>query len=484
MKTWIYRIFLGIATTTACLHGESRDRPPNIIYIMADDLGYGHLGCYGQEQIHTPHIDRMAAEGMRFTQSYAGSHVCRPSRSTLMTGKHTGHTAIRANGKKRFLYERDVTVAELLKSRGYATGGFGKWGLGDEDTPGIPLKQGFDVWWGQYSQVHAHFYYPYWVWHNDRKVMIPQNFQGKRGQYVQDFLHEKALEFISENQDGPFFAYLPCIIPHVELVVPADSEEAYRGKFPKVSIQDPRLNYIGSEDGYATVAGMISRLDRQVGEIFTLLNELDIDDDTIVLFTSDNGAQGGGETTINNKPGWQDMTDFFQGNGILNGYKGTFFEGGLRVPLIARWPGKIEAGSVTDHMTAFWDWLPTAAEIAGVSMREIPEGIDGISYLPALLGEPNRQKIHEYLYWEYPYGDGIGQAIRAGDWKGIIHRPGKAMELYNLHNDLSETENLASRNPERVSKIQKMMSGAHTPERNYLPEPQSKTVKDFVWLSD
>jgi arylsulfatase A len=462
---------------------SSQDRPPNIIYIMADDLGYGHLGSYGQEKIKTPHLDRMAAEGMRFTQSYAGSHVCRPSRSTLMTGKHAGHTAIRANGMKRFLYDSDVTVAELLKTRGYATGGFGKWGLGDEDTPGIPMNQGFDEWWGQYSQVHAHFYYPYWIWHNDKKVMIPENFNRQRGKYVHDLLHEKAKAFIRKNQSGPFFAYLPYIIPHVELVVPEESELPYRGKFPKVGIHDPRENYIGSDDGYVTVAGMISRLDKHVGEIFSLLKELKIDKDTLVIFTSDNGAQGSGKLTVNNKPGWQDMTDFFEGNGELRGYKGQFFEGGIRVPLIARWPEQIEAGSTTDHLTAFWDWLPTAAEIAGVRKQDIPNDIDGLSYLPTLLGKTADQKQHAYLYWEYPYGDKIGQAVRMGNWKGAIHRPGKEMELYNLKDDISETNNLATSKPDVVEKIQSLMAEAHIPERDYKPEPRKMTVEDFVQLN-
>ncbi|MEW6305550.1 MAG: sulfatase-like hydrolase/transferase [Verrucomicrobiota bacterium] len=446
------------------LHAAAR--PPNIVFIFADDLGYGALGCYGQTKIKTPNIDRLAAEGMKFTQCYAGSHVCAPSRSVLMTGLHTGHTPVRANGKKRHLYDIDITVAEVLKKKGYATGGFGKWGLGDIDTPGVAIKQGFDEWFGQYHQVHAHFFYPYWVWHNDRKYMLPGNENGQRKQYVFDETHAKALDFIRRQKDRPFFAYLPYIIPHVELVVPEDSEKLYRGQFPKKSIPDPRKGYLGSEDAYATYAGMVSRLDRAVGEIMALLKDLKLDDNTAVFFSSDNGAQGAT---------WRPLIDFFDGTGGLRGEKGNFYEGGIRDPLIVRWPGKVKPGTTSDHVCAFWDIMPTLAEIAGA---EPPSNIDGISFVPTLLGK--RQRKHEYLYWEYPAAKGFYQCIRMGDWKALQPRMGAPFELYNLKDDPKETTNLAAEKPDILAKLKELMAQAHTPERDYAEDPARPTYTDYV----
>src|SRR5947209_6080152 len=314
---------------------------PNIVFILADDLGYGELGCYGQKKIQTPNIDRMAAEGLRFTQAYAGSNVCAPSRSTLMTGLHTGHTPIRSNGGGKSLAATDVTVAKVLKDAGYVTGGFGKWGLGVEGTPGHPNRQGFDEFFGYYHQVHAHFYYPYWLWHNQEKVYLPENEGRKHARYAADVIHSLALDFVRRNKDRPFFLYLPSTIPHVELVAPEDSMAAYRGKWDEKPLPDPRAGYIGAEQPYATFAGMVTRLDRQVGEVFALLKELGLDGRTLVIFTSDNGAQGNQ---------WQRVADFFDGTGGLRGYKGSFYEGGIRVPLVARWPGHVPAGGVTDHV--------------------------------------------------------------------------------------------------------------------------------------
>ncbi|MBW3541910.1 MAG: arylsulfatase [Planctomycetes bacterium] len=444
---------------------------PNIILIVADDLGYGHLGAYGQKKIHTPHLDRLAAEGMRFTQMYAGSHVCQPSRSVLMTGLHTGHTPVRANDVKQLLYDKDVTVAELLGEAGYTSGGFGKWGLGFEGTSGHPLKQGFDEFFGQLLQVHAHFYYPYWAWHNNEKVLFPENEGGRRGTYIQDAIHSHALTFIRKNHERPLFAYLPYIIPHVELVVPEDSEKPYRGKFPKRAILDTRPGYIGSEDGYATVAGMISRLDRQVGGVLALVKELGIDDNTLIIFTSDNGAQNGGKDA-----GWTAMTDFFEGNGPLRGYKGTFYEGGLRVPFIARWPGRIEPGTLTDHIAAFQDVLPTLAELAGV---EPPENIDGLSLVPTLLAR-GEQREHDGLYWEYARSGGLSRAARIGRWKAVQNGPRSPVELYDLETDISESTNVAAKHPEIVERLTKFMDAAHEPPRDFPPRIERPTIKDYV----
>ena len=440
-------------------------RPPNIVLFMADDLGYGELGCYGQKKIRTPNLDRLAAEGMRFTQAYAGSHVCAPSRSVLMTGLHSGHTAVRANGAGKHLHDRDTTVAEVLDKAGYATGAFGKWGLGNEDSPGRPGLQGFEAFMGQLEQVHAHFYYPYWIWRDDERYPLPKNEGNQRGQYVHDVLHERSLQFIRDNKGRPFFCYVPCIIPHVELVVPEASERPYRGQFPKVPIKDPRPGYIGSEDGYATFAGMVSRMDRGVGEILALLKRLDIERDTIVIFTSDNGGQGGN---------WRGMTDFFDGNGPLRGHKGCFYEGGIRVPMIARWPGHIQRGTTCDHILGFQDVLPTLAELAGATP---PDAIDGVSLLPALLGQ-GRQPAHEFLYWEYRRGKTLEQAVRMGDWKLIKTRKGQ-IELYNLAVDIGETANLAEDRPEIVEKILPVLTSARTAERKYsgIPRP---TIDDFV----
>ena len=450
---------------------------PNIVFIMADDLGYGALGCYGQEKIKTPHIDRIAAEGMRFTQCYAGAHVCQPSRSVLMTGLHGGHTPCRANDTRQYLLPGDITIAERLKTAGYATGGFGKWGLGYEQTTGHPNRQGFDEFFGFYLQVHAHFYYPYWVWNNDRKVELTGNLTGKN-QYVNDELHAAAMQFIETHADEPFFAYLPYIIPHVELVVPEESEAPYRGQFPKISIQDPRKNYLGSEDGLTTLAGMISRLDGNVGAILDLLERKGIAEQTIVIFTSDNGGQSGGKDA-----GWTKMTDYFQANGPLRGYKGTYYEGGVRVPFVARWPGQIAAGSTADHICGFWDMMPTLCELAGA---DAPSKTDGISIVPTLTGS-GTQRAHEGIYWEYLTRSGLSRAARMQDFKAIQLRPDGPVQLFNLRSDPSEEHDLAADHPDVVSKLMAFMDAAHVEQRPH-PGPARQTgVHDYVkgpWLVD
>ena len=443
---------------------------PNIIFIMADDLGYGALGCFGQTKIKTPHIDQIAAEGIRLTQCYAGSHVCQPSRSVLMTGLHSGHTPVRANDTRQYLLPDDVTVAERLKSAGYHTGGFGKWGLGYEGTTGHPNQQGFDQFFGHYLQVHAHFYYPFWVWHNDEKVQLPENSQGMN-RYVNDEIHAAAMTFIEEHHDEPFFAYIPYIIPHVELIVPEESEVPYRGQFPKISIQDPRKNYLGSEDGLTTLAGMISRMDNNVGEILDLLNQHGIADNTLVIFTSDNGGQSGGKDA-----GWTKMTDYFRNNGPLRGYKGSFYEGGIRVPMVARWPDQIPPGRSSDHILGFWDVMPTLCEAANV---DPPEITDGISFLPTLTGT-GEQRTHQGMYWEYARGGGIQRAARMGDWKAIQHKPDGPIELFNLADDLSEVTNLAEQHPDVVHRLMKFMDASHVDQRPH-PGPAVPTgVADFV----
>jgi arylsulfatase A len=447
------------------------ERPPNILFIIADDLGSGALGCYGQQKVKTPNLDRLAEQGIRMTHAYAGCHVCQPSRCVLMTGKHSGHAAIRANDHDQMLLPEDVTIAEVLKDAGYATGCFGKWGQGFEGTPGHANRQGFDEFFGQLLQVHAHFYYPYWLWKNEEKYLLPGNEGGQRKQYVPDVVQAEAIKFLRANRDRPFFAYVGSIIPHVELVVPPDSEEPYRGKFPKKAILDTRPGYIGSEDGYTTYAGMISRLDQHVGELLRVLDELGIAENTVVVFTSDNGGQNGGV-----EQGWTAMTDFFQNNGTFRGYKGSFYEGGLRVPFVVRWPGKIKPRTQSDQPFAFYDVLPTLAEIGGARP---PADVDGLSLVPTLIGS-QEQKQHEALYWEHPARGGIGRAARQRSWKIVQNGPTQAVELYDLENDSGEKRNVAANHPDVVAKLTAFMDSSHSPPRKYPPQSIKPTIKDYV----
>ncbi|HJN08811.1 MAG TPA: arylsulfatase [Pirellulaceae bacterium] len=371
---------------------------PNVIFIMADDLGYGQLGCYGQTRIRTPNVDRMAAEGTRFTQFYAGHCVCAPSRSVLMTGYHTGHTSVRINGGGAPLLPDDVTVAEVLKQAGYVTGCFGKWGLGDHGTDGVPYKQGFDEFFGYLHQVHAHFYYTHFLWKNDQKYPLKKNVGQKRNQYSHDVITQAALDFIRGHRRQPFFLYLPLTIPHFELLVPEDSLRQYRGKFPEPTpYVDRRKHYADQPAPRAALAAMISRLDGDVGRLFKLLKELDIDENTVVFFTSDNG-------------GYQLAEEFFHGNGHLRGGKGSFYEGGIRVPMIVRWPGKIRADVTDDFVWTFWDVMPTLAELA---TGKCPEEIDGISVADRLLGR--EQEIPDrFLYWEKQPQNGSSEQFVGG----------------------------------------------------------------------
>lgn len=461
---------LAAVLSFACFHTHAKDthpsQKPNIVLILADDLGYGYVGCYGQKKILTPNIDQLAAEGMRFTQCYSGSQVCAPSRSTLMTGLNTGHTPVRSNGGDKALSDSDVTMAEVLKSAGYTTGGFGKWGLGLENSEGRPTRQGFDEFFGFLHQVHAHFHYTYWMWKNDKKFYLPENEGHKKARYAPDEMQKQALDFIRRNHDKPFFCYVPYTLPHVELTVPEDSLKPYRGKWEDMPLADPRPGYLGATESRATFAGMVSRMDRHVGEIMALLKELKIDDNTIVIFAGDNGPQAGA---------WKPLVEFFNGNGPFRGYKGDFYEGGIRVPMIARWPGKIKPHTVTDHVCAFWDFLPTLADLAGVSA---PKDIDGISFVPTLLGT-GKQKEPAFLYWEMPHGKKLSRAVRMGDWKAVQPKPNAPWELYNLKNDVGETKNVAAKNPGVMKQIKDYAAKARTPERKF-PAGGKASVDDYV----
>ncbi|MBR4120110.1 MAG: arylsulfatase [Bacteroidales bacterium] len=426
----------------------------NVIYILADDLGYGDLGCYGQEKIKTPNIDRMAEQGMLFTNHYAGCTVSAPSRCSLMTGLHTGHSQIRGNKElypegQQPMQEGTYTVASLMKDEGYTTGIFGKWGLGYPRSVSTPNAMGFDEFYGYNCQRQAHTYYPEHLWHNNDSIGIPENLNNGRAVFSQDLIHEKALNFIRENSNKPFFAMLTYTLPHAELNLPHDSIYAmYENKFEEVPYNGWQ-GYHKSDKPYASFAAMVSRLDMYVGEVIEELKELGIDKNTIVIFTSDNGphCEGGANP------------DFFKSYGPLRGTKRDVYDGGIRVPFIAWCPGKIAEGVKTDHVSAFWDFMPTLADIAN-SSKELTT--DGISYLPTLLST-KEQKEHEYLYWEF-HELGGRKALRSGDWK-LIKQPinGETVtELYNLKEDIHEDKDLVNEYPEKVKELEQLMDGART----------------------
>ncbi len=423
-------------------------KKPNIIFIMADDLGYGQLGCYGQKHIQTPYLDQMAAEGIRFTQAYSGHPVCAPSRSVLMTGLHSGHTTVRENRGGIPLRKEDVTVAQILKKAGYTTGLFGKWGLGDANTESLPNKKGFDQFFGYLHQIHAHYYYPDYLWKNDKKNSIPENQKGMRGKYSHDLIVEEAFKFLRKNKDKPFFLYLPFTIPHAELLVPEASLNKYKGKFEEKPFEGDKL-YSSQPTPSAAYAAMTTLLDESVGQILALLKKLKIDENTIVFFTSDNGASSEGGVDI----------EFFESNGPLHGTKKGLYEGGIRVPLIVRWPGRIPKEKTTDTLWASWDFLPTVVDIAG--MQSI-ENTDGLSLLPTLLDQPQKQQ-HPFLYWEQSIWrknhaedkkQKLSQAVRMGDWKAWRDAPESPLELYNLKEDIGEKNNIAAQYPKIISQIE------------------------------
>lgn len=441
---------------------------PNIILILADDLGYGDLGCYGQTRIKTPNLDRMAAEGMRFTQFYAGSTVCAPSRCALMTGLHTGHARIRGNAKVPLRTE-DRTVTELLKAAGYRTGLIGKWGLGNEGTSGVPQSKGFDEFLGYLDQTHAHDYYPTYLWryddrtgYNDR-MSFPENERGLNQSYSHDLFTKAALNFIRinkpepANQHRPFFLFLSYTIPH------ANNEEGRRsGNGMQVPSDAPY-----SKEAWPQVernkAAMITRLDKDVGQILDRLAALKIDSNTVVFFSSDNGPHREGGVD----------PKFFQSAGPLRGIKRDLYEGGIRVPLLVRWPGTVPAGTVSDLPAAFWDFLPTAAELGGA---KTPKELDGISFLPTLLGLPQTNR-HDFFYWEF-HERGFQQAARLDHWKGLRLKPDGPLELYNLAEDVGESKNVADQHPEVVQRIAARLETARTESEHWPRQPAKKAEKN------
>ncbi|HEX3655029.1 MAG TPA: arylsulfatase [Pirellulales bacterium] len=468
--SWFACIVLATSTGAAV----AATPKPNIVFILADDLGYGDVGCYGQTKIKTPNIDRMAAEGMRFTNFYCGAAVCAPSRCTLMTGKHLGHATIRDNMQREpgaegqhAMQPGTVTVAQLLKSAGYTTAIVGKWGLGMPVDHSSPLGYGFDHHYGYLCQGMAHTYYPPYLWRDDKQELLPGNpdysygsvGKGRSGLiepsgklYSHDLMANDALAWVAQHQREPFFLYLAFTIPHLSLQVPEDSLAEYRGQWPETPMTTSK-HYANHSTPRAAYAAMITRMDRDIGRLMAELKKLGLDDNTLVFFGSDNGAVF---------PIAGTDPQFFHSNGNLRGYKQDLYDGGIRTPFIARWPGHIKAGTTSDLVGAYWDMLPTLCDIAGTKP---PADIDGLSIAPTLLGEPG-QKRHEYLYWEYESA-GRAQAVRFGDWKAVRNHvnksPNSTPELYNLASDPSESKNVAAENPDVAAKAAAYMKAAHTP---------------------
>ncbi len=471
MKTVNRRRFLktlgvGAASATMLSLTQCQKQPvrkPNIIYIMADDLGYGDLGCYGQEIIKTPNLDKMADEGIRFSRHYAGTSVCAPSRSVLITGKHNGHTQVRGNKQvepsgQQPLQPNTTTVGTVLQQAGYYTGMIGKWGLGVEGTTGEPTKQGFDYYFGYLDQVLAHNYYPEYLLRNGERVYLDNevkylgkdawheglgSYSTKKVDYSHDLFVKDTLKFIDEHKEQTFFLYLPLTIPHNN----GEAPDGQKQEAPDYGIYEGE-DWPSDHKGYAA---MITRMDRDIGVILEKIKALGLDEYTFIIFTSDNGP-------MQERVGY---TKFFDSNGPFRGGKRDLFEGGIRAPMIARWPRHIQPGTMTDHISAFWDVMPTLAEVAGV---DAPADTDGISFLPVLLGD--EQPEHEYLYWEFHEQAG-SQAVRWKKWKGVrlgVHEnPDAPILLFDLEADLGEKNNVAAEHPDVVERIAQIMDDEHVP---------------------
>lgn len=465
--------------TSCAVEPQSEDSLPNIIFIMSDDLSWGDLGVYGQEKIKTPNIDRIGTEGMRFIQAYSGASVCAPARSSLMQGLHQGNARVRGNsfrGYRESLQEGDYTVAMMLQEAGYKTGMFGKWGLGLHNQPGIPGNMGFDEFFGYLNQRHAHTFYPEFLYDNEERIYFPENAnhfeyehysrashydedgrvipngidEPSNATYSADIIAEKSLEFVRENQDDPFFLYLPYTIPHGPLIV-------------------PDLGEYNDKEGWAVQhkewAAMITRMDSHVGDLLNLLDELGLGDNTVIFFVSDNGDSAGYEGRYLEVEDAPRIMDFFNSHSPTRGRKGQSYDGAFRVPALVRWPDRIGANLVSAQIWAFWDFMPTAAEIAGI---EPPSDIDGISILPTLTGN-GLQEQHEYLYWEFNQN----QAVRADRW--YAHRAnGGHVELYDLPADPQQTNDLSSRFPEIAERMGTMMDEAHTPSDVWISPGESE----------
>ncbi|MCC6492492.1 MAG: arylsulfatase [Pirellulales bacterium] len=463
----------GAAPATA----PSGERRPSVIFILADDLGYGDVGCYGQQRIKTPHLDQMAAQGLRFTDAYAGAPVCAPSRCVLMTGMHVGHARVRGNTPATeptaALQADDVTVAQVLKNAGYTTALIGKWGLGEptHNVQGLPGRLGFDYFYGYLKHGHAHNYYTDYLWRTESRVKLPNGYEGtnqrtvatKKVQYSHDLFAEEGLKFVQEHADRPFFLYWAFTIPHANNEAGEQGMEVPDyGDYKDVDWPEPQKGH----------AAMISRMDRDIGRMFTLLEELKIDDDTLVIFASDNGPhpEGGVDPAFNDS------------NGPLRGQKGNVTEGGIRVPFIVRWPGRVAAGTTADAPISFADVLPTLADLGGA---ETPSCLDGLDFAPTLLGRPQPELSNRFLYWEF-YKFGVqAQSARWGDWKAVRDPKSESIELYDLSKDVAEANNVAAEHPDVVQKFAEYFSTARTetpqwPMAGSKPPANAKAAKSSL----
>ena len=454
---------LGFGFAVSCANAADK---PNIVYILLDDAGYGDLSCYGQNLFSTPNIDKLAAEGMKFTQHYSGSTVCAPTRCCLMTGMHTGHSHVRGNREVKPEGQAPmpadiVTIPRLLKKGGYTTGAFGKWGLGAPGSPSDPAEH-FDRFYGYNCQREAHTYYPGHLWSNREKVLL----DGKT--YSENLIADESLKFVRANKDKPFFLFLPVTIPHAAMQAPEEWVAPFRKKFPQFESKIGKYKGPHVQNPIAAFAGMMTLLDSHVGELMALLKELDLDDNTLVMLTSDNGPhQEGGHDPR-----------FFNSNGPLKGHKRDLYEGGIRAPLIARWPGKIAPGSESELISAHWDMLPTFCEIANIGAP----ACDGISMMPELLGDSENQKKHEFLYWEF-YERGGRRAVRFGQWKAVQNnlkstQQVDGIEIYDLAADIGEETNIAEENPELVKRAQGYFAKAHTPSEFWKFGAKKKNKKN------
>ena len=453
--------------TLASVFGLSAQEKPNVVFIIADDLGYGDLSCFGQKKFETPNIDRLALNGMRLTNTYSGTTVSAPSRASLMTGLHTGHTPIRGNmelePEGQFpLPKETYTMFDMFKSAGYITGAFGKWGLGQPGSVGDPNNQGVDEFFGYNCQLLAHNYYPSHLWHNQTRIDLPDNDNGAFGTYSQDLIQEYTLNFIRDNKDKPFFLFVPTVVPHAELIVPEDSIiQSFRGKFEekphKGTDSGPAFRkggYMSQDYPNAMYAAMVTRLDMYVGQIVDELKRQGIYDNTLIIFTSDNGPHREG----GNNP------DFFNSNSMFRGYKRDLYEGGIRVPTVASWTNHVPVGTESDFAYAFWDYMPTFADLVG---QEIGHDVDGISVLPTLLGLDGQQP-HDYLYFEFQELGGR-QAVIKDKWK-LLHqniRSGGTFELYNLASDPGENHNVIELYPRKAEELKQIMLEARTEDDNW-----------------
>lgn len=461
--------FLGLVYCVLATHAQAQKT--NIIYILADDLGYGDVGSYGQKIIRTPHLDALAANGMRFTQHYAGAPVCAPSRAILMTGRDAGHCRVRGNyeaGKYGFgagleLRDDDVTIGEILKKRGYTTAVIGKWGMGVEGTTGEPNKQGFDYSFGFLNQGHAHYQFPDYQFQNGKRVEIVENQNDGRKRYSNTAFTDEATEFIEKNKQNTFFLYLAFTTPHAELLVPDDTIfQSYKGKFEEKPYILKKQGGSNKQDNFgaynaqaypmAAYAASITHLDMCVGKLIKYLKDNGLYDNTLIVFSSDNGPA---------KEGGADPS-YFNSSGGLKGSKRDLYEGGIRVPMIVGGWSKVAKGVTSLHISSFQDVLITLADVSGKKLEK-SHITEGVSFYPTLIGKAKKQKKHDYLYWEFHENKTSDQAILWGNWKGIRHDPNGRLELYDLNKDLSETTNIADKNPKIVKNIENLLKNAREP---------------------